>query len=139
MDGKIRGVIKAISSKGKRNSFTLEGVKEFGKDVWFSGFELNAKKGDEVEFINQINGNFNNFANLEVIKKKEDRPEAKNEENDRTISTLLSYAKDILVAGKTETIDEACELLLNARKNIKRAIEKDVAYSVAQDMNSKTE
>lgn len=66
---KKTGIIKAISQKsGGKNAFTLRGEQTEGKDIWFNGYGLDAKKGDEVEFELIINEGFNNFSKLKVTK-----------------------------------------------------------------------
>jgi hypothetical protein len=56
------GTIRAISKNGK--AFQLE-----GDETWYSGFDLVALKGDKVKFEHHVNGQWNNFKNLEVIEK----------------------------------------------------------------------
>jgi hypothetical protein len=71
---KKTGVIKAISQKPEgRNAFTLRDEQIDGKDVWFWGYYLEAKKGDEVEFEVTENEGFHNFSKLKILKSAEDK------------------------------------------------------------------
>jgi hypothetical protein len=71
---KKTGIIKAISPKAEgRNAFTLKNEQIDGKDVWFWGYLLEAKKGDEVEFEMTENEGFHNFSKLRVLKMAEDK------------------------------------------------------------------
>jgi hypothetical protein len=118
------GVIKAISQKEERYSLTFDGA------TWYSDFGVcPCKKGDEVKLEYEINGNFKNIKKIDVLKKSDQVMQGFRE--DKNASMILSYAKDLVVAGMEKTgievdikaaMNLAAEAVVEAYKKIKLGI-----------------
>lgn len=107
---------------------TVQKIKQDKKGVmlengsWYSNnfkSELDVNVGDEVEVEYKVNGNFNNFEKV-VVLKKGSKPAGKSSTYDPA-TMLVSYAKDIVV-GTSKPMQYALEEVLIAYYRVKQVL-----------------
>ena len=115
----IKGIIKAVFNKEGKYGILVDGQGE----GWFTGFgTCPVNKGDNVSMNYEVNGNFKNIKNLvkieeqakieapvekaiEVKKPEEPKPDQSvwdKKDKYARASMCVSYAKDLVVAGKLD-------------------------------------
>jgi hypothetical protein len=110
----IKGIVQAINQEFK--SVKLDEVNYSGK---YSYKGLLPSVGDEVEMqvvsaVSKKDGKtYWNIQDLKVLNSSPS-PLIMARES-KSIDMMLSYAKDLVVAGKAETLDKACDALIVAR------------------------
>lgn len=120
-----KGLVTSVSQKEGKYGISL------GKDNWFNNYgECPCKKGDEVEITFEVGKNgFKNIKEVKVTKKQETSTREFHE--DKNASMLVSYAKDLVVAGMEkglpekdikEAMSNAAEAVIEAYKKIKTGI-----------------
>ena len=96
---KTQGIVQQVNNKDGKY-----GVKV--SDVWYNGFgECEAKEGDSVAIEYVVNGQWKNVKLFSItnVAPKSVGQEIRDESTKRkTASVMISYAKDLVVAGKID-------------------------------------
>ena len=128
---KTKGTVEGVNQKQGSYGIVID-------SEWYNGFDsCPVKKGDEVELEYTLNGKFKNIKNIEITKKHE---ESNDGNKSKTASVMISYAKDLAVAGVIEVkdIDKYSRSFLNLHKQLlEPEIEDFAGAKVVQ--NEKTE
>lgn len=124
---KKTGIIKVISNKdGGKHAFTLEDAPE----VWYNGFGLLAKKGDEIEFeFDEKSTPFNNYSKVVVLRlaeeligtessHTEERPWRVDGEAMKCVRIAAMMISEGKATNLQETTKEVCEAFLEAKKTL---------------------
>jgi len=112
---KVKGIVKSVNNKGKNYGINID-------DVWYNGFnDSPVNKGDNVEVDFEINGQWKNVSKITLLNEA-----PKEEQNNKTVSMYVSYAKDIFIAGTEKAdgvlnIDEAKKMMEASTDLIKQA------------------
>lgn len=121
----VKGIVKAL--KKDKKGLQLENGK------WYSNqfaAEVDCQKGDEVEVKYTVNGNFNNYTEVKVLKKAESGKASGKSYDPSTM--LVSYAKDISIESmkidRAIAIDDAVDLVLKAYFKVQSALSDPVGY-----------
>lgn len=111
----IKGIVKSLRQDRK-------GL-QLNDGTWYSNKflkgTLECQRGDEVEITCKQNGQYLNLETVTVLKTTQKKAEPFSESRDaKDAAMLTSYAKDLVVAGKAETIDGAAQAILLAYRKI---------------------
>ena len=86
---KVKGRVTAVSEKKGKYGISL------GQDNWFNGFgKAPCKKGDEVEIIYKVNGNFRNIESVYGGNPGSEEVESPKETCTKTTTKTGTYPKD---------------------------------------------
>lgn len=114
MDNKtIKGIVEDVNAGWK--SVTISGKRYSGKFTYKGNLP---NKGDEVELIlvssiGKDTKTYWNIVDIRVLKASSGFAEAR---ESKSTDMILSYAKDLVIAGKADTLDSAVKALMAARK-----------------------
>lgn len=102
-----KGKITSVNQKPGKYGIAL------GQDNWYNGMgTCPAKKGDQVKVTFEVNGQWKNIKNIEVLSSASPEPErSKGYNQEKAHTMLVSYAKDLAIEKKI-TMEDATNYVL---------------------------